>query len=375
MAVPSHGQCNCGGTAPTTNATMTTMAPVTMAPATTMAPANGTMAPTTMAPTTMAPTTMAPDEASPSVGPSTGPQARRLDGHSNATASNATTTPGAMATTTEEECVCAPEVMSTFTATMAFPDPEELVNLDFDNVIATMTDDSWDNTEVVVLIKNSFSLTFAEGTAVTAAECVSAAALAYSVAEDMVTCAAGEAAVASGTADAGNDTASNDTAASRRLQDVVMDVQISYAQSDLAVALAAGSAGVDWGTAGFAATPTASASVATVEMTFTVTASAQIEPPMASDFVAAFLAEDATVTAAVSSVEVTYSIMPCSASTDVCAAGYTLRSNAMELACAGAECSSDDSGTCCTQVANAGAQHTCMLGSLSLLAFSTNLLF
>merc|ERR1712195_66408 len=161
----------------------------------------------------------------------------------------------------------------------------------------------------------------------------------------------------------------------RRLQDVVMDVQISYAQSDVADAVAAGNTDVDWATAGFAATPTASDGVATVEMTFTVTASAQIEPPMVSDFETAFLAEGATVTASVGSLEVAYSIMPCSAATDVCAAGYTLRDNAVELACAGAECSSDDSGTCCTQVATAGAQHTCMLGSLSLLAFSTNLLF
>merc|ERR1719162_1085150 len=188
VAVPSHGQCNCGGTAPTTNVTtnvtMTTMAPATMAPST-MAPADATLA--------------------PSVGPSSGP--RRLDGHSNATTSNATTTPAAMATTTEEECVCAPEVMSTFTATMTFADPAQLLGLDFDNVIAAMTEDSWDNTEAVVLIKFGFSLTFAEGTAVTADDCVSAAALAYSVAEGMVTCAAGEAAVASGTADAGNDTA------------------------------------------------------------------------------------------------------------------------------------------------------------------------
>lgn len=355
------------------------MAPATMAPAT-EAPANGTMAATTMAPDA---TTMAPADATlaPSVGPSSGP--RRLDGHSNATTSNATTTPAAMATTTEEECVCAPEVMSTFTATMTFADPEQLLALDFDNVIAAMTEDSWDNTEAVVLIKFGFSLTFAEGTAVTADDCVSAAALAYSVAEGMVTCAAGEAAVASGTADAGNDTASTTTvaaatttaAASRRLQDVVMDVQISYAQSDVADAVAAGNTDVDWATAGFAATPTASDGVATVEMTFTVTASAQIEPPMVSDFETAFLAEGATVTAAVGSLEVAYSIMPCSAATDVCAAGYTLRDNAVELACAGAECSSDDSGTCCTQVATAGAQHTCMLGSLSLLAFSTNLLF
>jgi len=363
---------------------MTTMAPATMAPAT-MAPANGTMAPTTMAPAiTEAPA--APTEASPSVGPSSGPQARRLDGHSNATTSNATTTPAAMATTTEEECVCAPEVMSTFTATMTFADPDELIGLDFDNVIAAMTEESWDNTEVVVLIKFGFSLTFAEGTAVTADDCVSAAALAYSVAEGMVTCAAGEAAVASGTADAGNDTASTTTvaaatttaAASRRLQDVVMDVQISYAQSDVAAAVAASNLNVSssaWETAGFTAAPTASAGVVTVEMTFTVTDSAQIEPPMVSDFETAFLAEGATVTAAVGSLEVAYSIMPCSAATDVCAAGYTLRDNAVELACAGAECSIDDSGTCCTQVANAGAQHTCMLGSLSLLAFSTNLLF
>merc|ERR1711865_102519 len=158
-------------------------------------------------------------------------------------------TPAAMATTTEEECVCAPEVMSTFTATMTFADPAQLLGLDFDNVIAAMTEDSWDNTEAVVLIKFGFSLTFAEGTAVTADQCVSAAALAYSVAEGMVTCAAGEA------------------AASRRLQDVVMDVQISYAQSDVADAVAAGNTDVDWGTAGFAATPTASDGVATVEMT------------------------------------------------------------------------------------------------------------
>merc|ERR1711935_1202897 len=273
--------------------------------------------------------------------------------------------------------------MSTFTATMTFTDPDELIGLDFDNVIAAMTEESWDNTEVVVLIKFGFSLTFAEGTAVTAVDCASAAALAYSVAEDMVTCAAGEAAVASETADAGNDTAITTTvaaatttaAAARRLQDVVMDVQISFAQSNVDDALTAGQTEVDWSDAGFAATPTASAGVATVEMTFTVTDSAQIEPPMGSAFETAFLAEGATVTTAVGSVEVAYPIMPCSAGTDVCAAGYTLRDNAVELACAGAECSIDDSGTCCTQVANAGAQHTCMLGSLSLLAFSTNLLF
>merc|ERR1711865_352164 len=159
---------------------------------------------------------------------------------------------------------------STFTATMTFADPAQLLGLDFDNVIAAMTEDSWDNTEAVVLIKFGFSLTFAEGTAVTADQCISAAALAYSVAEAMVTCAAGEAAVASGTADAGNDTAITTTAAaatttaaaSRRLQDVVMDVQISYAQSDVADAVAAGNTDVDWATAGFAATPTASDGVA-----------------------------------------------------------------------------------------------------------------
>lgn len=381
VAVPSHGTCVCGG-AVGTNSNSTTLAP------------------------TRSPTPSDPDPA-PSSGPSSGPAGRQLTAEEeeaqaeeeegrrlladlidsrylqedNASDDNETTDAPEVTTTpsVEEECVCPPEVITTFTTTLTFGTPAELEGVDFDALKeAIITSGSFEDTDIAVAtatIKVSMSYTFEGATAVTSDECISGVASAYGVAETKVMCTEGAAATTT------ENVTTTTAAAARRLDahgdttTAVMDVEISFAEDEAEAAL----------TAALMAPPpvvvtgqTVTAPLATVvivEFVLVVTSDEVVDAPSVADVETALTDFEFTVTVDVSAPEISYTRMPCSASETVCASGYDMRSGSESIACAGDDCTDDDRETCCTQVATAGAHGTCMLGSLTVLALSCNFAF
>lgn len=389
VAVPSHGTCVCGG-AVGTNST-------TLAPAPDSSP-------------TLSPTPSDPDPA-PSSGPSSGPAGRLLTAEEeeaqaeeeegrrlladlidsrylqedNASDDNETTDAPEVTTTpsVEEECVCPPEVITTFTTTLTFGDPTELPDVDFAALKeAIITSGSFEDTDIAVAtatIKVSMSYTFEGATAVTSDECISGVASAYGVAETKVMCTEGAAATTTENVTTTTAAAAT-TPAARRLDahggtTAVMDVEISFAEDEAEAAL----------TAALMAPPpvvvtgqTVTAPLATVvivEFVLVVTSDEVVDAPSVADVETALTDFEFTVTVDVSAPEISYTRMPCSASETVCASGYDMRSGSESIGCAGDECTDDDRETCCTQVATAGAHGTCMLGSLTVLALSCNFAF
>merc|ERR1711865_1132884 len=306
---------------------------------------------------------------------------RRLQ--ANTTANSNITTTMIMATTTEEECACeapAPQVITTFSSTLAFSDPSELTSLDMTAMKANLaSDQDWGeaSVEVTAVIKVAVPYTLPEGIEITPLQCKTAIASAYSVSADMVTCAAG-------------------TAAARRLQDEApltgaVDVQIDYAEEEAEMAASAASAdtadmaavtelftaalvadgAIVAGTVLEAGVPTAE-----IVMSFVVTSDTAVEAPPAAAFESVLSDSGITVVATVSEAEISYSRMPCSEGTGVCATGYQLRADASSIGCVAELCEpSADSENCCTQVSTNGAHAKCVMGSLSILVLSSNFFF
>ena len=384
VAVPSHGTCVCGGAVGTNS--------------TALAPAPDS-----------SPTPSDPDPA-PSSGPSSGPAGRLLTAEEeeaeaeeeegrrlladlidsrylqedNVSDDNVTTDAPEMEEDVEEVCECPPEVITTFTSTLTFGDPTELESVDFAALRAAIitSGDYPDNTAVATAtIKVSMSYTFEGDTAVTSDECQSAVASAYGVAATTVMCTEGTAATTTTENVTTTTAAATTTTVARRLDShataaVVMDVEISFAEEEAQSAVYA-STPVDLEITGQTITTPLEA-VVTVEVVLEVTSDDVVAAPSAADITTALADfEFESLTVAVSEPEVSYTRMPCSASAgsgyDVCGSGYDLRSGS--LGCAGAACAADDRETCCTQVATAGAQSTCMLGSLTVLALSCNFAF
>jgi len=321
---------------------------------------------------------------------------RRLQ--ANTTANSNITTTMIMATTTEEECACeapAPQVITTFSSTLAFSDPSELTSLDMTAMKANLaSDQDWGeaSVEVTAVIKVAVPYTLPEGIEITPLQCKTAIASAYSVSADMVTCAAGTAASAT----AGTTTTLTTTAAARRLQDEApltgaVDVQIDYAEEEAEMAASAASADtddmaavtvlftaalVDDGAIDAGTVLTAGVPTAEVVMSFVVTSDSAVEAPPAAAFESVLSASGITVVATVSEAEISYSRMPCSEGTGVCATGYQLRADASSIGCVAELCEpSADSENCCTQVSTNGAHAKCVMGSLSILVLSSNFFF
>jgi hypothetical protein len=301
----------------------------------------------------------------------------------NVSDDNVTTDAPEMEEDVEEVCECPPEVITTFTSTLTFADPTELESVDFAALRAAIitSGDYPDNSAVATAtIKVSMSYTFEGDTAVTSDECQSAVASAYGVAATTVMCTEGTAATTTTENVTTTTAAATTTTVARRLLDshataaMVMDVEISFAEEDAQSAVYA-STPLDLEITGQTIT-TPLVAVVTVEVVLEVTSDDEVAAPSAADITTALADfEFESLTVAVSEPEVSYTRMPCSASDDtVCGSGYDLRSGS--LGCAGAACTAaDDRETCCTQVATAGAQGTCMLGSLTVLALSCNFAF
>jgi len=389
VAVPSHGTCVCGG-AVGTNSNSTTLAP---------AP-------------DLSPTPSDPDPA-PSSGPSSGPAGRQLTAEEeeaeaeeeegrrlladlidsrylqedNASDDNETTDAPEVTTTpsVEEECVCPPEVITTFTTTLTFGTPAELEGVDFAALKeAIITSGSYEDTDTAVVtatIKVSMSYTFEGATAVTSDECISAVASAYGVAETKVMCTEGAAATTTENVTTTTAAAAT-TPVARRLDahvdttTAVMDVEISFAEDEAEAALTAALMAPPPVVVTGQTVTAPLASVVTVEFVSVVTSDEVVDAPSVADVETALTDFEFTVTVDVSAPEISYTRMPCSASETVCASGYDMRSGSESIACAGDDCTDDDDReTCCTQVATAGAHGTCMLGSLTVLALSCNFAF
>lgn len=356
----------------------------TVAATTAAAAAATTAAATTAAATTAAATTAAVTTAAPSDGPSDGPSNRLLEELIEGRYLQNASDDGNVTTTTssaEEECVCPPEVMTTFTTTLTFSDTAELLTVDFGAVRdALVTAGGYPETatiEATATIKVSMSYTFEGDTPLTADECKTAVADAYTVDAANVMCAEGAAvAAANVTTTAAAAAATTTAAASRRLSPVVMDVEISFTTEQAQEAVDASSTVPTLSLLPAGQTQTDSTTaVVTVDITLEVTSDMEVEPPSSSSVQEQLGLIDITATASVGEAVPTYILMPCSASETVCAAGWDMRSE--NLACAGAECTDDDRETCCTQqvTTTAGAQGTCMLGSLTVLALSCNFVF
>jgi hypothetical protein len=368
-------------------------------------------------------TTMAADEASS--GPSSGPAEvrrlrgsnwyaddvsisdiddasdRQLEGHleDDDSSDNATTTAASetmSATTTAptetseaEMCDCpAPQVVTTFGATLTLGSAADLADLDLAAMATQLTSDAgWgDSVEVTTTHVVKIGVQYTLDVDITEAQCKAAVAAAYTVSADDVECGDASAASApAASAPAAPAPAAPAPAApapapapagDRRLTSV-KDVTISFDTADLATAAATASQD--------AATTTAFTSaladedvVAVVEVsetvsvsvvvTFTVTADSAITEPTPAELAAAVTA--ITVTAEITSpVALTYDRMPCSAS-DICAGGgMNLVADAASVGCDGATCTTEERDRCCVRAVGDGgnAQGRCVLGSLSAL--------
>jgi hypothetical protein len=230
--------------------------------------------------------------------------------------------------------------------------------LDFDALKDQLASDGNWGDSVVMVPEIKIAIQYTLAVDITDADCKAEIAIAYSVMEDAVECGAGS---SSGSASSSASTStSTSSPLSRRLQESKA-VTISFAAADTAAATTAATLSPD-GQVGDA--------VVTVELTITVTADAAIAPPTADELVSAVsgtATADITVTAEVGDVDVTFTMMPCSES-DICdAGGYELVANAETIGCDAGTCTTAERDRCCRTLspATAGAQGTCVLGSLS----------
>jgi len=300
-----------------------------------------------------------------------------------------------MANETEADVVIVtPVVTTTFTSVLTFDDDDDIeafmtpasLAAMADNLVAEGSTYEGKTVEITALVKIGIAYTFPEGTEISSTECVTAVAEAWAVTADMVTCATVEAdmeASAATTTMAAVTTTTTMADLSRRLTDVVMDVQVAY--TSVAAAMAGDTANYDEG--GFiaalaeleppiAATPTGSDTDVTVEVVIAVTGSDQADDPPV-DAIAD--ASGFLVTATVSEAMVTYTIMPCSDSDGICGSADVLMADASAIGCAGEICTAAlDAETCCMTAVvgstDSGAPATCMLGSLVALVLSCNFL-
>jgi len=296
-------------------------------------------------------------------GQSSGP-GRLLTGESNGT-SESDAEDDSASTAATEECVCVvvPEVISSFTSTLSVADPAELVNFDLEAMTESMQDSQgWTDAVAVPTFKLNVAFTLPAGTVVTTLQCESIARAAFDVdPTDAVTCSTGD-----------SDSASD---SSRRLQAVVLDVQIAYSSSEDAVSgatavadtsslvseLAAEGIDID------AADVSASSPTVDVEIAWEVTSTAAITAPAAADFTDA-VGDDIAVTVVVSEIAVTYTIQPCSVllEASTCPSGSQAIANADEVGCGSALCTMEaDSDACCaTVMTTSSANINSMVGSL-----------
>jgi hypothetical protein len=307
------------------------------------------------------------------------------------TASQTTMAPTETTVADADSCACpAPQVESTFTATLTFASADDLSALDLaDYQAALVSTQSWQADSVVMVPVVKIGVDYTFDVAVTDVQCKAAAAVAFAVIEENVECmdtaSAPSPAAAPGAAPAPAPAApapaatatTTTTPAARRLQALTKTVTISFA--DTVAAQTAATASQDAtqfvdALAALATDPvtvvaTVSASVsASVELTFTVSADAAIDEPTVAHLESAVSTSSTgtiTVTAAVTSaLETSYTRMPCSES-NICGSGYDLAPDSATIGCAGAECTSAERDICCvTTPTNAGAQGTCVLGSL-----------
>jgi hypothetical protein len=191
----------------------------------------------------------------PSSGPSNGPARVLLDmydaddidrelqqdGPSNDTANATTESPAEE----EEECVCPPEVVTTFTATLSLGSAEDLAALDFDAIKSQLvSSQSWgDDVEMVPVMKIGVEYTL--DVDISEAQCKAAVALAFGITEADVECGAAAAAPATAPAPAPVSAAASPSAPApapaarrlRRLQAVKM-VSMSFTDAEAAAAAA-----------------------------------------------------------------------------------------------------------------------------------------
>jgi len=299
--------------------------------------------------------------------------------------------------------VAVPVVTTTFTSVVTFQAVDNLIAFMDASPLETMQETlvagSYQSStvEVTAVIKLDLAYTFPAGTVISSTQCVTAFAAAFSpnadpAADTVAAAAAAAAATCTTAADAdaaaaaasAADAADTDSAL-RRLTDVVVTVQVAYAE---AAAAQAGNTLLESDQSSFIdalgdlepAVDITSLDPPSfdykLEIVIAVTGSDEAVAPSPADVVAAVVAVDGassfTVTATVSEAAVTYTIMPCSASEDVCGSAGVSQPT---VGCEGAICTAAlDAETCCTAAVvgrtDSGAPATCMLGSLVALVLS-----
>lgn len=340
--------------------------------------------------TTTAPTEEASDEASDEVAASSGPSSGPARLLTDDVSVNATTTTSQSMSQTDtsaaEDCECpAPEVVSTFIATLTLGSIDDLAELDFHDLATELAGGRSEVWEVVPVVKIGIQYTL--DIDITEADCKAAVAVAYStssdidITEDDVECGDASAAPAPAPspflapapapAPAPGSAPAPDA---RRLQ-TVKHVTISFTDPDSATAAATVSQDTSHFTTaladeGVVAVVEVSEAVdVSVELTFTVTADAVIEEPTAVSLESAVSATTTgaiTVTAEITGFSSSFTRQPCSES-DICAtSGWEPVADSDSIGCDGESCTEDERERCCARTVGqtGNAQGTCVLGSL-----------